>query len=81
MIEFCIDVDECSESISPLAICPRGSRCINTNGSYTCTCNAGYFHFQIEIGNMNRCEGKLIGNTQLYYNIIAISYDVAALFN
>ena len=43
-----------------------------------CACNTGYFHFQTEIGNINRCEGKLIGNAQ-YYNIIIIIILAALL--
>ena len=62
-----IDIDECSKSIT--AICPRGSRCINTNGSYTCTCNEGYFLLQNSTGDINRCEGKLISNNYQYVKI------------
>ena len=36
MVSF-TDVDECSEGI---ARCPQ--ECINTEGSYTCNCSAGY---------------------------------------
>ena len=54
-----VDIDECSESTTA-AICPRDSQCINTNGSYTCTCNEGYFHLQSLTENLNKCEGKYI---------------------
>ena len=33
-----IDVDECEQQ-SP---CDQNATCINTPGSYTCTCNEGY---------------------------------------
>ena len=56
------DIDECSEN-GITAICPEGSRCINTNGSYTCVCNEGYFHLRTE--NLNECEGKLIAGMRV----------------
>lgn len=48
------DLNECLEE----SICPAGSRCINTIGSYTCTCDAGYFLFTIN--GDNTCSGKII---------------------
>ena len=37
--ELCEDVDECLN-----AICKHNSFCVNSEGSYTCTCNSGYFN-------------------------------------
>ncbi|XP_060576563.1 fibrillin-1-like isoform X2 [Ruditapes philippinarum] len=34
--DICVDIDECSET-------PCSHNCINTNGSYTCNCQIGYF--------------------------------------
>ncbi|XP_063713010.1 uncharacterized protein LOC134841143 isoform X2 [Symsagittifera roscoffensis] len=42
----CVDVDECK---NPLA-CDSNAECTNTEGTYTCTCNTGYF------GNGLLCE-------------------------
>ena len=53
-------MDEC---ISFDKICPDGSQCINTVGSYTCSCAVGYYHFRNETDNTTLCMG--IHN---YYN-------------
>ncbi|XP_060570647.1 fibrillin-2-like isoform X2 [Ruditapes philippinarum] len=34
--DICVDINECSET-------PCSHNCINTNGSYTCNCQIGYF--------------------------------------
>ena len=47
------DIDECLQE----SICPAGTRCINTFGSYTCTCDAGYFLMNTD-GGGNTCNGK-----------------------
>ncbi|XP_012673099.2 nephronectin [Clupea harengus] len=41
----CVDVDECATG---LAVCPRSRRCVNTFGSYQCTCHHG---FQLRYAN------------------------------
>ena len=46
-------INECLEE----NICPTGSRCINTIGSYTCTCDVGYFLMTTDNGG-NTCNGK-----------------------
>ena len=41
----CVDQDECNHneySRYPPANCPANSKCQNTSGSYTCSCNTGY---------------------------------------
>ena len=42
------DIDECSQG-SP---CHSNAACANNAGSYSCTCNSGYF------GNGTSCSGK-----------------------
>ena len=42
------DIDECQQG-SP---CDLNAACANNAGSYTCTCNSGYF------GNGTSCTGK-----------------------
>ena len=46
------DVDECSTTRRP---CGVNKHCVNTPGSYKCSCNSGYK----EARNGN-CEGKVI---------------------
>lgn len=46
----CIDIDECSNSA--LNNCGIGASCIDTIGSFQCSCNGGY------MDNGNGCEGK-----------------------
>ncbi|KAL2079363.1 hypothetical protein ACEWY4_025107 [Coilia grayii] len=41
----CVDVDECATG---LAVCPRSRQCVNTFGSYLCTCHPG---FQLRYAN------------------------------
>ena len=48
-------MDECSKGGS---ICPEDSSCFNTNGSYACVCDKGYFHLRID--NLNTCMGKFV---------------------
>ena len=47
---WCLDINECSSA----NICHVNAICINTNGSYTCTCMEGYSGDGVE------CEGKEI---------------------
>lgn len=46
---FVLDIDECTRN----DVCNNGV-CINTNGSYTCTCNSGYSTDPID---PNNCVG------------------------
>ena len=41
------DIDECEADL-----CHQEASCMNTDGSYICTCNRGYF------GNGLECSGK-----------------------
>lgn len=52
-----LDINECLEE----GVCPVGGRCINTNGSYTCTmsCDSGYF-LTTTINGGDACSGKKI---------------------
>ena len=47
---FFLDIDEC---IGGTHSCDANAECINTEGSYNCTCKPGYQ------GNGRNCEGKL----------------------
>ena len=46
---FTSDIDECQAS----DLCDENADCINTNGSYTCTCKLGF------TGNGFSCRGRL----------------------
>ena len=53
-----LDVDECSDVAFS---CPSNTVCVNTDGSYRCTCKAGY----TRLGE--RCEGEcFLGRRQRY---------------
>ena len=47
-----VDVDECKLNDT---VCPNGSQCINTVGSFTCACEVGYYHIRNE--NTTLCTG------------------------
>ena len=42
--DVCIDIDECVENPDP-ALCGDHGTCVNTDGSYTCDCDAGRWHY------------------------------------
>lgn len=44
------DVDECQEKL----VCGQNATCINTQGSYNCTCNPG---FALKSDSDKQCEG------------------------
>jgi len=57
MSDFCsvymlADIDECRTDNK----CSTGSTCVNTNGSYTCECPAGYSL----LADQRTCDGKLV---------------------
>ncbi len=52
-IIFVVDVNECVEPY----LCSVGGTCVNTEGSYDCTCHTGYLHIIGDEGNQN-CSGK-----------------------
>lgn len=46
------DIDECAMDTD---MCHQQAFCVNTDGSYTCTCNSGYNGSGLEcIGNMQK---------------------------
>ena len=45
-----LDIDECSNGSHD---CDVNANCINTNGSYSCTCEEGY------TGKGESCQGKI----------------------
>ena len=52
----CSDVDECAEDVHD---CHRKAECINTRGSYRCSCLNGYH------GNGKQCKGKQVIHVHL----------------
>lgn len=46
---YLLDIDECSLSLDN---CHEHATCVNTNGSFLCSCNLGYY------GNGVLCSGK-----------------------
>lgn len=40
-IFYCIDIDECVEAVED-DLCDDNAMCIDTEGSYNCSCNSGY---------------------------------------
>lgn len=46
----CVDIDECTHNTT----CHVNANCHNTNGSYTCTCKAGYYRSGYEC--LGKCE-------------------------
>ena len=54
LITFMVDINECdSLEGSP---CPTGSYCLDTNGSFVCSCDAGYRY--INRNSQGMCIGK-----------------------
>ena len=51
----CVDEDECS---AKAVLCPRGSTCQNTAGSYKCTCNKGYSYKDDKCVDIDECTSK-----------------------
>lgn len=68
---FNIDIDECT---SGLNVCPTVSTCINTDGSYYCKCNEGYFQ-----SNSYSCSGNSLvirsENVILFFGGYIIWYE------
>ncbi|CAL1545513.1 unnamed protein product [Lymnaea stagnalis] len=46
------DINECSEK---MFTCRNNSHCVNTNGSYSCVCNVGYFDGNDQQGDCKAC--------------------------
>ena len=38
---YCIDIDECVEAVEDV-LCDENAMCIDTDGSYDCSCKEGY---------------------------------------
>ena len=57
-ITLIADIDECeSPEGSP---CPAGSHCLNTNGSFVCSCDAGYHYVKMNGEPQGMCIGKYL---------------------
>ena len=54
---FSIDIDECADPETN--DCDRNAECINTEGSYTCSCNVGY------TGDSKTCKGVCFFSKQI----------------
>ena len=53
---FMVDINECERlEESP---CPKGSYCLDTNGSFVCSCDAGYHY--VNRNSQGICIGKFI---------------------
>ena len=53
--QTCFDIDECRQTF--LNNCPENSSCINTKGSYTCTCQDGFGRNDFnECSNNDECD-------------------------
>ena len=48
---FILDINECTKGSDNC----KNARCINTQGAFNCSCNAGY---KFKDGSKNECEGK-----------------------
>ena len=55
-INSLIDINECLNATNP---CHTNAICNNTDGSYTCTCNSGFY------GNGRNCTGEYLST---YYS-------------
>ena len=68
-----IDVDECADGTNGC-----NQHCTNTDGSYSCYCNAGY---ELQ-DNQKSCEGKRI-NEECYNNYYSFikNYHILALYD
>ena len=51
--QACFDIDECNHT--SLNMCPKNSDCVNTDGSYTCTCHSGFEGDINGCSNINEC--------------------------
>ena len=52
IFKYCIDIDECIIDGSLRHNCDPDATCFNTDGSFNCSCNAGY------AGNGISCQSK-----------------------
>ena len=52
----CLDINECL--FVDLYKCPDNSNCINTVGSFTCTCEQGYYSMDDKCLNVNECNNE-----------------------
>jgi hypothetical protein len=55
-LSFCSDIDECAKGEDD---CHRDAICVNTIGSFSCVCRAGFQDFKDGRLCLNEDEGKL----------------------
>ncbi|XP_029962393.1 fibrillin-1 [Salarias fasciatus] len=53
----CEDINECLDN----ATCPDHSKCFNTNGSYYCLCDTGFFRNNDTCVDVDECSDKPLG--------------------
>ena len=63
----CRDIDECAEGVHD---CHQKAECINTRGSYRCSCVNGYQ------GSGKQCKGKQVIQVHLRYLIECVHCHV-----
>ena len=63
-----LDINECAKGTHT---CSADAVCNNTNGSYNCTCNPGYY------GDGWVCQGKFILNKSGEYLTVRNTFQVA----
>ena len=49
---FCLDINECTDGTDR---CSRNARCINTQGSHTCSCNLGFHGDGTSCSDIDEC--------------------------
>ena len=60
-----IDINECDDGT---ASCDVNAQCINTDGSYTCSCSSGYS------GDGINCAGKIHTTTRTQFSLYLFRY-------
>ena len=50
---FCLDINECSHRADR---CSKNTHCVNTEGSYTCSCNSGFHGDGMSCSDIDECE-------------------------
>ena len=62
IVVSCLDIDECEDDSDHN--CDVNATCSNTAGSFSCTCNPGFF------GNGRSCTGKQIKSCTIKQEVL-----------